>query len=93
MKYVEGAKVVSVSGRYYAMDRDNRWDRVAQAYNLIVDFDDPRTDPGNPYTVDNGFAVITVLSSGKVLAYASVVDNATNDAFFVRGIKRLTPEE
>ena len=30
------AKVASVVGRYYAMDRDNRWERVAQAYNLIV---------------------------------------------------------
>ena len=26
------AKVASVSGRYYAMDRDNRWDRTARAY-------------------------------------------------------------
>lgn len=26
------AKVVSVTGRYFAMDRDKRWDRVAQAY-------------------------------------------------------------
>jgi len=32
----EGAKVVSVSGRYYAMDRDNRWERVAQAYDAMV---------------------------------------------------------
>ncbi|MGZ3628949.1 MAG: 2,3-bisphosphoglycerate-independent phosphoglycerate mutase [Ktedonobacteraceae bacterium] len=26
------AKVATVSGRYYAMDRDNRWDRIALAY-------------------------------------------------------------
>ena len=26
-------------------------------------------------------------------AYASVVDNATNDAFFVRGVKMLGPED
>jgi 2,3-bisphosphoglycerate-independent phosphoglycerate mutase len=32
----EGAKVVSVSGRYFAMDRDNRWERVAQAYDAMV---------------------------------------------------------
>ena len=25
-----------VSGRYYAMDRDNRWDRVEQAYDALV---------------------------------------------------------
>jgi 2,3-bisphosphoglycerate-independent phosphoglycerate mutase len=29
-------KVATVMGRYYAMDRDNRWDRVAQAYNAMV---------------------------------------------------------
>ena len=27
---------VSVSGRYYAMDRDNRWERVEKAYNCLV---------------------------------------------------------
>ena len=25
-----------MSGRYYAMDRDKRWDRVQQAYNALV---------------------------------------------------------
>jgi 2,3-bisphosphoglycerate-independent phosphoglycerate mutase len=29
--------VVTVIGRYYAMDRDKRWDRVAKAYNAIVE--------------------------------------------------------
>lgn len=31
------AQLASVIGRYYAMDRDQRWDRVAQAYHLLVD--------------------------------------------------------
>ncbi|MFK7878690.1 2,3-bisphosphoglycerate-independent phosphoglycerate mutase [Roseobacter sp.] len=30
------AKVATVTGRYFAMDRDNRWDRVAKAYSAIV---------------------------------------------------------
>ncbi len=30
-------RVASLIGRYFAMDRDNRWDRVEQAYHLIVD--------------------------------------------------------
>ena len=30
-------RIASLIGRYFAMDRDNRWDRVAQAYDLIVD--------------------------------------------------------
>lgn len=30
------ASVVTLAGRYYAMDRDNRWDRVQRAFNAIV---------------------------------------------------------
>ncbi|MCQ4294465.1 2,3-bisphosphoglycerate-independent phosphoglycerate mutase [Pseudomonas stutzeri] len=30
-------RIASLIGRYFAMDRDNRWDRVQQAYELIVD--------------------------------------------------------
>jgi 2,3-bisphosphoglycerate-independent phosphoglycerate mutase len=29
-------KIATVMGRYYAMDRDNRWDRVEKAYNAMV---------------------------------------------------------
>ena len=32
----------TVCGRYYAMDRDNRWDRVEKAYDAMVDADGPR---------------------------------------------------
>jgi 2,3-bisphosphoglycerate-independent phosphoglycerate mutase len=31
-----GARVATVSGRYYAMDRDNRWERTELAYDAIV---------------------------------------------------------
>ena len=31
------AKVASVIGRFYAMDRDNRWERTSQAYRLITE--------------------------------------------------------
>ena len=31
-----GARLATVSGRYYAMDRDQRWDRVSKAYAAIV---------------------------------------------------------
>ena len=36
-KLPAGASVVTVCGRYYAMDRDRRWDRVARAYAAIAD--------------------------------------------------------
>lgn len=29
-------KIATVIGRYYAMDRDNRWERIKKAYDLIV---------------------------------------------------------
>jgi 2,3-bisphosphoglycerate-independent phosphoglycerate mutase len=32
-----GVRIATVSGRYYAMDRDKRWDRVAKAYAAIVE--------------------------------------------------------
>lgn len=35
-KLPEGAHVVSVIGRYYAMDRDNRWERVSLAFHAMV---------------------------------------------------------
>jgi 2,3-bisphosphoglycerate-independent phosphoglycerate mutase len=34
--------VATVSGRYYAMDRDKRWERVSKAYAAIVDAQGPR---------------------------------------------------
>ena len=35
-KEIGVGKVASLSGRYYAMDRDNRWDRVELAYKSLV---------------------------------------------------------
>src|SRR5208282_2384498 len=29
-------RIASVSGRYYAMDRDNRWERIEKAYRTVV---------------------------------------------------------
>ncbi len=31
-----GAEIASVTGRYYAMDRDKRWERVKEAYDVMV---------------------------------------------------------
>jgi len=37
-KHIEGGpvKMASVCGRYYAMDRDKRWERVKKAYDLMI---------------------------------------------------------
>ena len=36
MERIGVGKVATVSGRYYAMDRDNRWDRVERAFRAMV---------------------------------------------------------
>ena len=36
MKEIGVGKIASISGRYYAMDRDNRWDRVEKAYKVLT---------------------------------------------------------
>ena len=32
----ETGKIATITGRYYAMDRDNRWERVERAYNALT---------------------------------------------------------
>ena len=36
IKDFENISIVTISGRYFAMDRDKRWDRVEKAYNILV---------------------------------------------------------
>jgi len=37
LKALKFARIVSISGRYYAMDRDNRWERTELAYQAMVE--------------------------------------------------------
>ena len=37
MKKLGVGKIATVAGRYYAMDRDNRWDRIEKAYRAIAE--------------------------------------------------------
>ena len=66
-------KVASVMGRYYAMDRDNRWDRVELAYKAMVYGEgntafDPVTAIENSYRADatDEFVVPTVIEKDGV---------------------------
>ncbi len=68
----KGAYVATVIGRYYAMDRDNRWERVGTAYDAMINgkggtapdaatavaqsYADGKTDEFIPATVIDGFA-------------------------------------
>ena len=48
-------RFATVGGRYYAMDRDKRWERVAKAYEAIVDGKGEKAQsPGD--AVDSGYA-------------------------------------
>jgi 2,3-bisphosphoglycerate-independent phosphoglycerate mutase len=51
--------IATVCGRYYAMDRDKRWDRVTRAYNALVDaegahFPDAHAAIADAYVHDTG---------------------------------------
>lgn len=66
-------KVASVMGRYYAMDRDNRWDRVELAYKAMVYGEgntafDPVAAVENSYRADatDEFVVPTVIEKDGV---------------------------
>ena len=57
IKDMPKVKVVTISGRFYAMDRDKRWDRVEKAYNNIVLADGKRfatTDEAITASYDEG---------------------------------------
>ena len=43
------ARIATVSGRYYAMDRDRRWPRTELAYRAIAEADGPRTGSASAY--------------------------------------------
>ncbi len=48
-------KFATVGGRYYAMDRDKRWERIAKAYDALVD-GKGETAKTPKEAVDNGYA-------------------------------------
>lgn len=47
-------KIADVQGRFYAMDRDNRWDRVERAYNAIV-FGEGVYNPDPAAAIENSY--------------------------------------
>jgi len=43
-KLPRGARIATVTGRYFAMDRDKRWERVRQAYDAMVEAQGAKAD-------------------------------------------------
>lgn len=75
-------QIATLSGRYYAMDRDRRWDRVEKAYRAIVYgegelADDPVTAIERSYAKDitDEFVIPTVITDANGQPVATVQDN------------------
>ncbi|MDD2653426.1 MAG: 2,3-bisphosphoglycerate-independent phosphoglycerate mutase [Sulfurimonas sp.] len=51
----EKIKIATISGRFYSMDRDNRWDRVQKGYGAMVDAA-PKTDLNPTAYIDASYA-------------------------------------
>ena len=46
-------KICTISGRYYAMDRDKRWDRIKKCYDVIVNNTGNKCDDYKKYITDS----------------------------------------
>lgn len=71
MNEIGVGKIATIMGRYYVMDRDNRWDRVEKAYNAMVYSEGERVDSAaaaiqNSYDADKNdeFVIPTVIMNG-----------------------------
>ena len=53
MKKLSFGEIASVGGRYYAMDRDNRWDRVEKAFDTMTVADGEKTCDTEKYVRDS----------------------------------------
>jgi 2,3-bisphosphoglycerate-independent phosphoglycerate mutase len=77
----DGAHVATVTGRYFAMDRDNRWDRVQEAYEAMIHGQGPRAKDART-AVTNAYA----RSESDEFIAATVVGDYTGakdgDGFF-----------
>jgi 2,3-bisphosphoglycerate-independent phosphoglycerate mutase len=56
MREAGAGRIGSVIGRYYAMDRDRRWDRVQLAYDLLVHGSAEHTVSGGPQAAKDAYA-------------------------------------
>lgn len=68
MKEIGVGEFATVSGRYYAMDRDKRWDRQQKAYDVIVDGVGPTA---------------TTVSEGIEASYANKINDEFVEPFVI----------
>lgn len=87
MDEIDVGKIATVSGRYYAMDRDKRWDRTQLAYEAMVmgrgiQIEDPILAVENSYSVDvnDEFILPTVIMENNLPV--ATVDTGDSIIFF-----------
>ena len=75
MEKIGVGKVASVMGRYYAMDRDNRWERVEKAYAAMVYGEGEKAADAVKAVADSyakevtdEFVIPTVIEGGKTIS-------------------------
>lgn len=81
-KLPEGAYVATVTGRYFAMDRDNRWERVKSAYDAIVHGEAAFSVETGPEAVELAYArgeTDEFIQSTEIDDYSGIQDG---DGFF-----------
>lgn len=81
MRDLKCGRFASVIGRYYAMDRDNRWDRVQKAYDLLIEgkaeyhADSAEIALANAYQRQEGdeFVKATLIGKAATIAEGDIV--------------------
>src|SRR5215813_7004801 len=101
MREYNCGKIATVNGRYYAMDRDRRWERIAKAYNAMVFADaeggkqaDPVQGMKESYNkgVTDEFVVPFVCTDSKGQALATIRDDDSCICFNFRAdrVRQIT---
>jgi len=93
MREYNCGKIATVSGRYYAMDRDRRWERIAKAFNAMVlgngeapKYADPVTGVKDSYNrgVTDEFIIPFVCTGARGEFVATIRDDDACIAFNFR---------
>ncbi len=97
LRHIGVGQIASVCGRYWAMDRDNRWDRVQRAYRMLVHGDAAAAPsaveglqryydhPAAPNMAGDEFVIPTVISEDGRTPLAVVRDGDSVVFFNFRG--------
>jgi 2,3-bisphosphoglycerate-independent phosphoglycerate mutase len=56
LRNIDNGRIASVHGRYWAMDRDSRWDRIQRSYELIADGEASERAPSALEALQNAYA-------------------------------------